>query len=129
MPNYTPNKDQEVSITEQGILDIIQETTTVTGTGTKYVDLVPPTGKQWRLKALEFTRGAGFTYSGIIISIKTSSQEIDIDSQSIAGTGRYVFVNDIILNEDIYLRVKFTVDSYTNNGDAIVNLLRVESSS
>ena len=72
MPTLTNNQDQEVSISQQGVLKEFHINATITSTGSINSDLTVPTGKTWLLKTIMWTKSSGTFTTKPTITLITS---------------------------------------------------------
>lgn len=118
MVSITPNRDAEVTIVQQGKLNIDNGVSAISGTGDTNLDFVVPVGKKWILKHIE-TYNAGFVgtlnhnYHQIVLLAGGNLSLYDGGS-SLSTSEKYGEQSYQLEAGDI-VRVKFGVTAYTSD--------------
>jgi hypothetical protein len=115
MPEYSANRDQEVTIQEQGELTLDQEAITSPSNGNNMTTFTVPTGKKWILKFAE-CGGAG-TWSATVNYHSIRISDGTLTFNYIKHTGDTQLIYEQFGSHNIILPEGWTIDLLTNISD------------
>ena len=128
MATLTPNKDMEVTVSQQGDLKLIETDTIFGGTGEKYARFEVPAGKKWLVKTLWYTYTGTYTATNRKLRIWNVADAIGI---SIEDYTTETVITKLLGEQDVLIPAGWTVGLSTSisadtNGRVYVRMLYVE---
>ena len=126
MATLTPNQDAEVSIKENGVLTGVQDSVSITSTGTFIINITPPTGKGYILKGFDTYLGSGvYTIDNAIYAIEApNGVQVSLGTVT-ADVGGFQRTNYIMgglninLSPGSRLVIALSISAWTSIGDVI----------
>lgn len=117
MPNISPNRDQEVTISEQGNLAIQSDLISPAVSGTNSSTFTVPTGKKWVLKSIDI-HGVSLsaTVSYLLVRYMDGSDSIDLLRDDTGGSTLYQMVGseNLILQAGKSIRLITQLSAFTS---------------
>lgn len=118
------NKDDEITIREQGELKYYQEQETPSGTGDTWITFTVPTGKKWEIKVVApFNNVSGtINYIREYLYPYGGSEVIQLNDVSSSFVYTNLYTTKLTLSAGALLKIRYNLSAYTS-GDVGCNIL------